>query len=66
MLGFPVKYEEVCIVVLGIQDICHFTSRVMGCYPFYLQGYGKLFLLVLFTFRDIGYLGKLIMGIFAS
>ena len=33
-------YEEVlnceaCIGVLGIQDICHFTSRDIGYYPFY-------------------------------
>ena len=25
--------------VLGIQDICHFTSRDIGYYPFYFQGY---------------------------
>ena len=28
--------------VLGIQDICHFTSRDIGYYIFYFQGYGIL------------------------
>ena len=28
--------------VLGIQDICHSTSRNIEYYPFYFQGYGKL------------------------
>ena len=26
--------------VLGIQHICYFTSRDIGYYPFYFQGYG--------------------------
>ena len=30
---------EACIGVIGIQDICHFTSRDIGYYPFYFQGY---------------------------
>ena len=34
--------NEACIGVLGIQDICHFTSRDIGYYPFYFQGYGIL------------------------
>ena len=34
--------REACIGVLGIQDICHFTSRDIGYYPFYFQGYGML------------------------
>ena len=34
--------SEACIGVLGIQDICHFTSRDIGYYPFYFQGYGIL------------------------
>ena len=34
--------DEACIGVLGIQDICHFTSRDIGYYPFYFQGYGIL------------------------
>ena len=34
--------SEACIWVLGIQDINHFTSRDIGYYPFYLQGYGIL------------------------
>ena len=33
---------EACIGVLGIQDICHFTSMDIGYYPFFLQGYGIL------------------------
>ena len=33
---------EACIGALGIQDICHFTSRDIGYYPFYFQGYGIL------------------------
>ena len=33
---------EACIGVLGIQDICHFTSRDIGYYPSYFQGYGIL------------------------
>ena len=33
---------ETCIGVLGIQDICHFTSRDIGYFPFYFQGYGIL------------------------
>ena len=28
-----------CIGVIGIQDICHFTSRDKGYYLFYFQGY---------------------------
>ena len=28
---------EACIGVIGIQDICHFTSRDIGYYPFYFQ-----------------------------
>ena len=33
---------EACIGVLGIQDICHFTSRDIGYFSFYFQGYGIL------------------------
>ena len=29
-----------CIGGLGIQDICYFTSRDIGYYPFYFQGCG--------------------------
>ena len=40
------KYQhyiiEACIGVLGIQDTCHFTSRDIGYYPSYFQGYGIL------------------------
>ena len=31
--------NEACIGVIGIRDICHFTSRDIGYYPFYFQGY---------------------------
>ena len=34
--------NEACIGVLGIQDICHFTSRDIRYFPFYFQGYGIL------------------------
>ena len=30
---------EACIGVLGIQDICYFTSRDIRYFPFYFQGY---------------------------
>ena len=33
------EYNEDCIEVLGIQVISHCTSRDMGYYPFYFQGY---------------------------
>ena len=33
---------EACVGILGIQDICNFTSRVIGYYPFYFQGNGIL------------------------
>ena len=36
------RTDEACIGVLGIQDICHFTFRDIGYYPFYFQGYGIL------------------------
>ena len=34
--------SEACIGVFGIQDICHFTSRDIGYFPFYFQGNGIL------------------------
>ena len=40
---------EACIGVLGIQDICHFTSRDIGYYPSYFQEYrilGSIFSLL--------------------
>ena len=37
--------SEACIGVLGIQDICHFTSRDIGYNPFYFQGYRILCLI---------------------
>ena len=40
--SLPWLLDEACIGVLGIQDICHFTSRDIGYYPFYFQGYGIL------------------------
>ena len=57
---FDANYEA-CIGVLRIQDICHFTSRDIGYYPFYFQGFN-----IFVTSRDIENLGKLIMGIFAD
>ena len=42
------------------------TSRVMGYYLFYFQGYGVFCSIFLFTFKGVGYLEKLIMGIFVS
>ena len=36
------QIEEACIGVLGIQDICQFTLRDIGYFPFYFQGYGIL------------------------
>ena len=36
---------EACIGVLGMQDICHFTSRDIGYDSFYFQGYGILCLI---------------------
>ena len=37
--GIKMVPSEACIGVIGIQDICHFTSRDIGYYPFYFQGY---------------------------
>ena len=36
--GHEESIIEACIGVLGIQDICHFTFRDIGYYPFYFQG----------------------------
>ena len=58
--------KEACIEVLGVQAICHFTSRDNGYYPFYFKGILDTVFNILFTFMDIGNLGKLIMGIFAN
>ena len=66
---FPIYYQGYWILYIlfpGIWDTIHFTSRDMGYYPFYFQGYGILCSTFLFTFRDIGYLDKLIMDIYAS
>ena len=38
----------------------------MGYYLFYFQGYGVFCSIFLFIFRGVGYLEKLIMGIFVS
>ena len=38
--------NEACIGVLGIQGISHFTSRDIGYYPFYFQGYRILSILL--------------------
>ena len=42
LLARSITIDEACIGVLGIQDICHFTSRDIGYNPFYFQGYGIL------------------------
>ena len=51
---------KACIWVLGIQDICHFTSRDIGYYPFYFQGYRilcSMFLLLsgIFNIQEVNY-----------
>ena len=52
---------------LGIQDICHFTSRDIGYYSFYLHtGIWDTWANIFVTSRDIENLGKLITGIFAD
>ena len=50
------------ILLPGIQDSIHFTSRDIGYYPVYFQGYRILTILLSgiwdtnhFTSRDIGY-----------
>ena len=58
LVALPVVYTmptivhnmESCIGVLGIHDICHFTSRDIGYYPFYFYGYG-----ILCSIFSIGY-----------
>ena len=40
--------NEACIWVLEIPDICHFTSRDIGYYPFYFRRYGILYKIFLF------------------
>ena len=49
-------YVILSIFLPGIWDTIHFL----------LQGICDTVFNILFTFRDIGYLGKLIMGTFAS
>ena len=34
--------NEACIGVLGLQDICHFTSRDIGYYLLFFKGNGIL------------------------
>ena len=63
---FQTTISEAYIEILGIQDICHFTSRDIRYYPFDFHGYGILCSIFLLTFSNIGYLEKIIMGIFAS
>ena len=41
VLGRMAIYEA-CTGILEIQDICNFTSRDTGYFPFYFQGYGIL------------------------
>ena len=42
MLKKQLNTVEACIGDLGIHDICHFTSRDKGYFPFCFQGYGIL------------------------
>ena len=42
-IKLPFAEAEACIGVLGIQDICHFTSRDIGYFPFNFQGYRILY-----------------------
>ena len=55
-----------CIEVLGKQDICHFTSNVNRILSFLLPVIWDILFNILVSFRDIEYLGKLIMGVFDS
>ena len=59
------NFSDANIGVIRIHAICHFTTRDMGYYPFYFQGY-RILCSIFFTFRDMGYLEKLIMGIFVN
>ena len=54
-MGYKCSFfiHEACIGILGIQNICHFTSRDIG---YCVQ-------IILVNFRGIEYLGKLIIGI---
>ena len=65
---YPLRRYEVCIGVLGIQDICNFNCRDMGYCSFYLPGYRiQSYCVQYFAyFQGYCYLGKSIMGIFAS
>ena len=63
---FSISYMRLVYMFLGVNDICHFTSRDIGYYPFYFSGYRILCSIFFVTFRDIEYLGKMTMGIFAS
>ena len=49
-----------------MQDICHLTSRDIWILTILLPGIWDTVFNISVTFRDIEYLGKLIMGIFAS
>ena len=40
-----IVFIDACRAVLGIQNICHFTSRDIAYYPFNFQGYGIVFLI---------------------
>ena len=41
--AYVMRIAEACIGVLGIEEICHFTSRDIGYNQFYFQGYRILF-----------------------
>ena len=56
---------EACKGVLGIHAICHFTSEIWDTIHFTFRDTGYC-VQYFVTFRDIGYLEEIIMGIFAS
>ena len=59
--------NEACIGVLGIQDMCHFTSSDIGyVLSILLPVIWDTVFNIFYTFRNIEYLGKLNMRIFAS
>ena len=57
---------EACIGVLGIQYVCHFYFQGYKILSILLLGVWDTVFNILVTFRDIDYLRKLIMGIFAN
>ena len=54
--------SEACIGVLGIQDVCNFTSRDMGYYPFYFQEHDTVFN-TLFYIQGYWVISNIIKGV---